>query len=449
MSEIKNPASGGTLDGADSEIAGRDDGMNNTANTAIQTPTPDDPAAWEKRLRTDKKGEPRPLLINAALALREAPAWVGVLAYNDFAKRTESMSPPPWDLFTSTWSQRPWTAHDDLQANEWLQQHGISLSLNVAEIAVELVASECRFHPVLDYLDGLKWDGEPRLDNWMSDYLGVAPSDYIRAVARCSLIGAVARVRDPGCKLDNMPIFEGVQGIGKSSMAQAMFEPWYTDEIAEFGTKDAAEQMQGVWMIEVSELDAMSRGEVSKVKAHISRRVDRYRPSYGRRVGEYPRQCVNWGSTNSSGYLKDETGGRRFWPVECSKLKVPELRKVRDQLWAEAGSLYAAGVAWWFVNPNVAKVAEEVQAGRYADDVWTDQVMEFIAPLHTTTVAAILLDGLTVPTERQGQTEQNRVSRILRANGWERFQERKEGARSWRYRKMGSPTPATGKATVF
>ena len=442
MSDIKNPGCDGSQHGAYSEIAGRDAGITNTANTQIQTLTPDHPAAWEKRLRTDKEGEPRPLLINAALALREAPAWRGVLAYNDFAKRTELMSPPPWALETSSsWTQRPWTGHDDLAANEWLQLHGISASLNITEIAVELVASERCFHPVLDYLDGLTYDGEPRLDDWMADYLGAAPSDYTSAVARCSLIGAVARVRNPGCKLDNMPIFEGLQGIGKSSMAQAMFEPWYTDEIAEFGSKDAAEQMQGVWMIEVSELDAMSRGEVSKVKAHISRRVDRFRPSYGRRVGEYPRQCVNWGSTNSSGYLKDETGGRRFWPVECGKLKVAELRKVRDQLWAEASSLYAAGVAWWFVNPNVAKVAEEVQAGRYADDVWTDQVMEFIAPLHTTTVSDILRDGLSLPTERHSQMEQNRISRILRANGWERFQERKESARSWRYRKIGIKIP--------
>jgi predicted P-loop ATPase len=404
---------------------------------------------WTTRLRKDKSGEPKPLLNNAALALREAPEWQGVLAYNDFAKRTELMRPPPWDreqqLDVRTWEPRIWTAHDDLKANQWLQDKGINCSLNVAEIAVELVASESNFHPVLLYLNGLKWDRRPRLDDWMSDYLGVAPSDYVRAVARCTLIGAVARVRDPGCKNDCMPIFEGLQGIGKSTMVQAMFEPWYTDEIADFGSKDAGMQMQGVWAIEVSELDAMTRGEVSKVKAHISRRVDRFRPSYGRRVGEYPRQCVNWGSTNSSGYLKDETGGRRFWPIECVKLKVAELREARDQLWAEAYAAYDAGVAWWFVNPNVAKVAEEAQAARYADDVWTDQVMEFITPLHSTTISAILIDALFVQIDRQGQIETNRVSRILRANGWERYQVGAGAERgSWAYRKAGT----AGKAKI-
>jgi predicted P-loop ATPase len=405
---------------------------------------------WTSRIRTDKKGEPRPLLINAALALREAPEWNGVLAYNDFAKRTELMKPPPWyaaaHLDVSTWLPRIWTGHDDMQANEWLQQHGINVPLGITEIAVEMVASESSFHPVLDYLDGLTWDGTPRLDDWMSTYLGVVPSDYVRAAGRCTLVGAVARIRDPGCKLDTMPIFEGVQGVGKSTMVQAMFEPWYTDEIADFGSKDAGMQMQGIWAVEVSELDAMTRGEVSKVKAHISRRVDRFRPSYGRRVGEYPRQCVNWGSTNSSGYLRDETGGRRFWPIECVKLKVAELRLVRDQLWAEADQLYGAGVAWWFVNPNVAKVAEAEQAARYAEDIWTDDVMAFITPLHSTTVSAILVDALFVQIDRQGQVELNRVSRILRSNGWERYQVREGAGRSWRYRKINGPVMAD---TVF
>jgi predicted P-loop ATPase len=398
---------------------------------------------WTIHLLKDKQGAPKALLVNAALALREAPEWIGALAYDDFAKHTVMVKPSPWDavaqLDVSAWEARPWTAHDDLQVNDWLQRANISVSLNVAENAVELVASENSFHPVRDYLDSLTWDGTPRLDDWMSEYLGVVPSDYVKAVARCTLIGAVARVRDPGCKLDNMPIIEGLQGIGKSSMVQAMFEPWYTDEIADFGSKDAGMQMQGVWAIEVSELDAMTRGEVSKVKAHISRRVDRFRPSYGRRVGTYPRQCVNWGSTNSTGYLKDETGGRRFWPVECAKLKLAGLKEARDQLWAEADQLYGAGVAWWFVNPNVTKVAEAAQADRFAEDIWTDDVMAFIEPLHSTTVSAILIDALFVQIDRQGQVELNRVSRILRANGWERYQERAGTGRSWRYRKINGP----------
>jgi predicted P-loop ATPase len=408
---------------------------------------------WTKFLRTDKQGEPKPLLINAALALREAPEWQGVLAYNDFAKRTELMRPPPWDaaqhLDVSTWVSRIWTAHDDLQANEWLQQHGINVSLNVAEIAVELVASERPFHPVLNYLDNVKWDGTPRLDDWMSDYLGVVPSDYVRAVARCTLIGAVARVRDPGSKVDNMPIFEGLQGIGKSSMAHTMFEPWFTDELADFGSKDAGMQMQGVWAIEVSELDAMSRADASKVKAFISRRVDRFRPSYGHRVGEYPRQNVFWGTTNSTGYLKDETGARRSWPIECTKLNLAGLKEARDQLWAEADQLYVNGVAWWLVNPNVAKVAEEEQAERYAEDVWTDQVMEFITPLRSTTIADILVDAVHVEIARQGQVEMNRVARILHANGWEKYQIGAGAMRGSRaYRKKGTAGKANN-AVVF
>jgi predicted P-loop ATPase len=407
---------------------------------------------WTTRLIVDKRDAPKPLLVNAALALREAPDWFGVLAYNEFSKRTELMSPPPWEMFPATFQSRPWTAHDDLAANEWLQQKGIGInvSLSITEHAVEKVASENSFHPVWNYLNRLSWDRRPRLDSWISDYLGAEQSGYVSDVSRCVLIGAVARIRDPGCKVDNMPIFEGLQGIGKSTVVAALFEPFFSDEIADFGSKAAAEQVQGVWCIEVSELDAMTRGEVSKIKAFTSRRTDRFRPAYGRRVEEYPRQCVFWGTTNSSAYLKDETGGRRSWPVKCGVLDIGGLREVRDQLWAEANQLYGnKDVVWWIVNPNTAKAAEAEQAERYQGDPWDDQVMKYIALLPSITISEILVRALDMEISRQGQVEQNRVARILRANGWERYQ---IGAGTERgrmaYRKKGTAGKAKIK-TVF
>jgi predicted P-loop ATPase len=398
---------------------------------------------WSDRLIVDKRNAPKPLLVNAALALREAPDWFGVLTYNGFSKRTELMSPPPWEMFPAAFQSRPWKAHDDLAANEWLQQNGINVSLSITENAVEKVASEYPFHPVLAYLNELKWDGIPRLDSWIRDYLGAEQSGYVSDVSRCIMIGAIARVRDPGCKVDNMPIFEGLQGIGKSTVVAALFEPWFTDEIADFGSKAAAEQVQGVWCIEVSELDAMSRGEVSKVKAFTSRRTDRFRPAYGRRVEEYPRQCVFWGTTNSTGYLKDETGGRRSWPIKCGVLDIGGLREVRDQLWAEANQMYRANVKWWIVNPNTAKAAEGEQAERYQGDPWDDLIAQYVAARSSVTIHELLTDAVFMHIDQQNQVAQTRVVRILQHLKWERYQIGVGDQRGKRaYRRMGTATSA-------
>jgi Virulence-associated protein E len=200
---------------------------------------------WFDELVVAKNGSPKPLLVNAAHALRAAPVWANVLAFDDFAKRTMMLSPPPWEMFPNEWQPRPWTAQDDLMTTEWLQQNKISVSLGVAENAIELVAKERLYHPVLEYLDDIEWDRVPRIDQWMSKYLGTVEDDYTRAVSRCFLISAIARIRQPGCKVDTLPILEGLQGIGKSTVAETLFQPWFSDEIADLGSKDAAMQQPG------------------------------------------------------------------------------------------------------------------------------------------------------------------------------------------------------------
>ena len=390
---------------------------------------------WRDRLIVDKRGTAKPVFVNAAHALREAPAWHDVLAFDEFAKRTMMMQPPPWDNVPTAFEARPWTTQDDLQTTEWLQQQNILVTISVTERAIEMVSTERRYHPVLEYLSSLEWDGVPRLDLWMIVHLGAENNDYNKMVARCTLIGAVARVSDPGCKVDNMPIFEGLQGIGKSSMAQALFEPWFSDEIADLGSKDAAMQAQGIWAIEIAELDAMSRGEVSKIKAFTSRRTDRFRPPYGHRVIEYPRQCVFWGTTNSSGYLKDETGARRSWPVKCGKLDLAGLRAARDQLWAEAGQMYLADVKWWITDSKVLKAAEAEQAERYQGDPWDDLIAQYVASRSSVTIHELLTDAVFKHTDQQSHTDQLRAVRILQHLKWERFQQRNGNDRQWRYRR--------------
>ena len=225
---------------------------------------------WRNNLIVTGAGAPKALLANAITALREAPAWQGVLAYDQFALETVVSDAPPWHMGLQ-WATRAWSPHDDLLAAEWLQRSGIFVNTATAAQAVEAVARERSYHPVIDYLSELQHDGASRSGSWLSTCLGAEQSRYNESVGRAMLIAAVARIHDPGCKVDTVPIFEGVQGARKSTAVKALFDPWFSDELADLGSKDAAMQTRGVWGIEVSELDAMSRMEVSRIKSFITR----------------------------------------------------------------------------------------------------------------------------------------------------------------------------------
>jgi predicted P-loop ATPase len=394
------------------------------------------PAEWTNGLMRFGSGVPQGTLANACHALRYAPELHLMLAYDVFAMKTMLVAPPPWEFEPQRFTHRSWMPHDDLLVTEHLQRLAIPIKPQTATQAVELVARERSFHPVTDYLDCLIWDGKPRLDTWLSEYLGALETPYTHSIGRSALIGAVARIRLPGCKVDTVPIIEGRQGLGKSSAARILFDPWFSDELADLGGKDAAMQTRGTWLIEISELDAMSRSEVSRIKAFVSRATDRFRPPYGARVIESPRSCVFWGTTNSESYLKDETGGRRFWPIKAGQINVGALAAARDQLWAEADRLYSAGAAWWIVNPEAQRLAEGEQTARYQGDPWDDLIAAHLEKVSDVSVAEILSDVIHMGTDRWSQGDMNRVARCLRARGLIRTQVRTGDKRAWRYRKV-------------
>ena len=382
----------------------------------------------------------------AITAFRQAPEWADVLWYNEFTTAITARQPPPWEADIANWQSRPWTDHDDLMAAEWLQRSGIHVRHEIAVQAVQAVAGEQRYHPVRDYLDGLKWDRVCRLDGWLVEFLGVENSPYTRAVGRRFLISAVARIYRPNCKADSALILEGPQGIGKSSALKTLTEPWFTDEIAEVGTKEAAQQLRGVWLVELAELESLSRPEVGKIKAFMTRSADRYRPPYGRRVVERPRQCVFAGTVNRETYLRDETGGRRFWPVTCGTIELERLAAARDQLWGEAKAMYLAGEPWWLDTDELVEAARQQQAGRYQGDPWEPLIEAYIEPTdeagetniaqakESVSVSEILTHVLNIDSSRWSQQSQNRVARCLKSLGWERYQHREGKKRSWRYR---------------
>jgi putative DNA primase/helicase len=211
---------------------------------------------WRDRLARTEDGTRRKNLHNACVALREHPDVTGKLAYDKFNGCPYVRGQMPWDAQ----SNRPWTQFDDLAATDWLQSPtvGVLVGSNIVREAVERVAYEKRFHPVLEYLEYLEWDGEERLTGWLTTYLGVPKAPLSDAIGRKFLVSAVARVMRPGCKVDHLPILEGAQGTLKSTALRTLVgEDWFADQIADLGTKDSCQDLRGKWLIELSELSAI------------------------------------------------------------------------------------------------------------------------------------------------------------------------------------------------
>lgn len=402
---------------------------------AVRKPADVPERDWRAGLITTDKGAPKALLANAIHALRAAPPWAGTLGFDAFAGRTCAIAALP---FPAALGQ--WTDTLDILTADWLQHEGIQVNAMVAAQAVETVAKEHPFHPVIDYLDALKWDGVSRIETWLSIYLGAADTPYTRAAGRAWLISAVARVRQPGCKADMSLILEGEQGAMKSTAFDVLGGKWFTDDIEKLGTKDASMQAMSAWIIEMAELDAMTRKvDISAVKAFLSRRSDRFRLPYGKRIIEAPRQCVFCGTVNpgGSGYLHDETGNRRFLPVAIGKIDIDFLRRERDQLWAETSAAYAAGEKWWFTDEKTTQAAKAEQDARREHDVWEGAIevwLEQQGNPNFVTMVAVLKDALGVEIDRQGKAEQRRAGGCLRALGFEPSWKRHgtDTVRGWR-----------------
>jgi predicted P-loop ATPase len=329
--------------------------------------------------------------------------------------------------------------------------------------AIGPVAREHRIHPVRDWLDTLKWDGTPRIETWTSIYLGADPTDLHHTIGALWLISAVARIYRPGVKADHMLILEGQQGARKSTALKVLAgEHWFTDELPELGSKDAALHMQGVWIVEIAELDAIGRAEVSRIKAFLTRTTDRFRPPYGRNTIEVPRQCVFAGTVNPDTYLRDETGNRRFWPLRCGTIDIPALSRDRDQLWAEAVHRFRAGAIWWIEDPAVLVEAKAAQDARYQADAWDARIDRWLThdvrrvnrgfasiddwkneereraePITDVSVGEILEGALGIEPAKWTKIDQMRIGAWLKSRQWERYRARSGETREWRYRKAG------------
>jgi Virulence-associated protein E/Bifunctional DNA primase/polymerase, N-terminal len=297
--------------------------------------------------------------------------------------------------------------------------YGFLPSKELFESVINDIAHANRFHPVREYLDRLAWDRRERLKIWLANYLGTDQTPYAEGIGRAFFIALVARIFRPGCKQDYMLILEGPQGALKSMACEVIAGNWFSDNLPDVrDSKDLSQHLQGKWLIEIGELSALGRAETTTLKAFITRRTERYRPSYGRREVIQPRQCVFVGTTNADCYLKDATGGRRFWPVKVNYIDLEALRADRDQLFAEAVHLFKAGAKWWPDRDFEANHIKPEQDARYVDDPWQEKIAEHIEGLSRVTVGMVAKDALFIETARISMRDSYRIIDVLTSLGW-------------------------------
>ena len=340
-----------------------------------------DESAWTMELKRNQNGQIKATIDNILLILDHDLNLCGKFALNKFAGRGEVLAATPWDRH---WKRRRLWSDTDTNGLYWYMEKYWGINSNgKVDSALDLHAAIHAFNEVQDYISGLVWDGTPRLDTLFIDYLGAKDTAYNRAVCRKSFTAAVARAMEPGCKFDNMLILTGPQGIGKSTLLDRMSKGWFNDSIRTFEGKDASELLQGVWLVEVSELDAFRKSDVSRIKQFLSLRADRYRAAYGRHVKELPRCCVFFGTTNTTEFLQDTTGNRRFWPVDVGeqphdKTVWQDLTDTEiDQIWAEAKTRWQIGEPLYLAG-EVAVAAQEKQEEHRESSVREGLIREFV-----------------------------------------------------------------------
>lgn len=394
---------------------------------------PDDPA-WLDQCVLGDTSKPLPVLASALAALRAE--FSEMFSYDEMLCAAMLMQPLEDN---PDFVPRPMTDTDVGVIQERLQQLGLKrLSKDVTHQAVDMCAHERRFHPVRSYLNKLQWDDTSRLEHLFTSYFGAEATPYTRTIGPMFLMSMVARILKPGCKADYMVVLEGPQGTLKSTACSILGADWFSDNLPDITAgKDVSQHLRGKWLIEVSEMHAMGRAEATLLKAFITRTSERYRPSYGRKEVIEPRQCVFIGTTNRDAYLRDESGGRRFWPIKAGAIDVDALVRDRDQLFAEAVVCFHAGERWWPDKDFETEHIVPQQAARYEADAWEENISSYLRTQEKVTVGQVAREALFIETPRIGTAEQRRIAAALGQLGWRR--ERSDGKTDWRGQRWWVP----------
>lgn len=390
-----------------------------------QGPSPaPEPHAWQSDLIM-KNSTIVPVVANLTTILAHDERWEGVLAWDEFSEKAIKRRPAPWHSDDGGSDCGPVDDDDAVRLANWMVRYwGARFSSEACWQAIQVAAKRNPYHPVRSYLEGVVWDGILRLPNWTTVYLGAKDTPYHRAVGFRWMIAAVARIMRPGCRADCALILEGLQGKKKSSALAALAsDPWFADDVGDLRTKDSADALRGKWIIELGELSAVRKADAELVKLYLSRRIDHYRPAYGRLTIDRPRQCVFGATTNATEYQNDPTGLRRFWAVACATegpIDVAAIIQDRDQLWAEAMHWFAQGEQWWLADNEAPDQIEE-QSLRQEIDPWAEPLMRWLEEKAwgDVTITRVLAECFKLELRQQQQSDARRVGRLLRVLGWE------------------------------
>lgn len=346
----------------------------------VETKTEDTDLEWTKELDCDKRGNIKPTAGNIIAILENDPGLKGRVWYNLFSNFVHVNGGLPWNRDATRWNN-----NDEANLRIYIEQaYGVTGKDKIRDALVAVVTRHRR-HPIREYLNSLTWDGTPRLDRLIIDYIGAEDNELNRVMTRKHFTAAVARVMAPGCKYDYCLIIAGKEGIGKSTLFNVMGGDWFSDSVVTMEGTKGMEQLRGGWVIELPELGSIKKSDVEQVKAFISRQDDMYRPAYGTVQEQHPRQCVFCGTTNEQYFLKGNTGNRRFWviPVDATYRKHANTREAlladRDQLWAEAVWRYKQGETLYLpADMEVEARGRQENFNDDSDDPLEAMVKEFL-----------------------------------------------------------------------
>jgi predicted P-loop ATPase len=351
----------------------------------------------------------------------ENPAY-RLLKYNQFANKISFTGKAPWH----TELQEYWEDLDLAECRKWMDQRlTMPFSETVMKDAALQASLTYKYHPIRDWINSLRWDGEDRLDRMLIDYTGCPDNPYIRAVSKNTLIAAVARVFKPGCQHDSMLVLEGKMGTGKTSFARIIGGKWYGDVKLDFKKiPDTIQAMQECWIIEASELSFMKFADAESVKRFLTLTHDKARFAYGQYSGTYPRQSIFIGTVNpdkGQGYLSDADGNRRYWPVPTTNIDLVALERDREQLFAEAYHRYKLGEKWHIEDPNIIKMANEEAELRVGRDPWDETIAHWLTQEHLLPLTGqyIANGALSLKGREYDKFSATRIARCMRKLGYE------------------------------
>ncbi|MFZ5975219.1 MAG: VapE domain-containing protein [Bacillota bacterium] len=353
------------------------------ATEAFETPVDHDPNWMSKLAISATTGAPAKTANNVLVVLENDPQLKGRVAMDTFSEAIVGTAPLPWEPRSKEAGRFRWTDDDDAGLRMYMERFLGFRAREAVQDALVQAAARNQFNPVVEYLQALQWDGTPRLDTLYIDYLGAEEHPYTRAVTRKAFVAAVARAMHPGIKFDTMTVICGRQGIGKSTLFARMGLQWFSDSIKTFEGKEAAELLQGVWIVEMGELEAYSKTDVRAVKSFLSKCDDQYRAAYARKTEKHLRRCVFFGTTNDHDYLKDTTGNRRFWPVDA-EVQPPTRSIFRDVDEATVGQIWAEAVMRWqlgeplYLPPELEAEAERRREQHLDRDPLQGQIEDFL-----------------------------------------------------------------------